>query len=116
MNEKDKKKMAAIMDKVLDFKMSKYQSVYLTHLAFRRYEVKKKKKKESMEESATRTMKHMPEICSQTDGLKHKKNVVETAASKSLEKLEEELHESNVKEELLRGDVIEDVVKYLIKD
>ena len=101
------------MDKVLDFKMSKYQSVYLTHLAFRRYEVKKK---ESMEESATRTMKHMPEICSQTDGLKHKKNVVETAASKSLEKLEEELHESNVKEELLMGDVIEDVVKYLIKD
>lgn len=117
MNEKEERMVAKIMGEVLDFELSKYQTLFLTQLAIRRYRVEKKKKKETLKESVTKVMERMPELCLATKGLEHKKNVVQTSYSKSLKKLEEELCDSHrISDKLLRGDVVENVLNYLINE
>ena len=116
MNEKDQLMVAKITEKVYDFHLSKYHHLFLLQMAIRRYELKRKKRKEDIEKTAMKIMKRMPELCKENEGLKHK-NIIQTSAKKSLEKLEEELCDSeNVEERLLRGPVIENVLEYLIEE
>ena len=117
MNEKEERMLASVMTKVLDFEISTYHTVFLTELAMRRYKVANKKKKETLEESATKTMKKMPDLCKKTEGLKDKKNVVETSAKRSLEALESELEGSKkISDKLLRGNIVESILSYLLDD
>ena len=117
MNEKEEKMLASVMTKVLNFEISTYHTVFLTELAMRRYNVANKKKKEKLEESTTKTMKKMPDLCKKTEGLKDKKNVVETSAERSLEALESEPEGSQkISDKLLRGNIVENVLNYLLED
>ena len=116
MNEKKEKTRDKIITRVLELGISKYQSLYLTELAFRRYEIASKNKKESIQESAREIMKRMPELCRKTEGLQHKKNVVETSSVRALEELEAELGDSKtISDGLLRGDIVRNVLGYLLE-
>ena len=117
MNEKEQIMVASIMTKVSSFGLSKYQELFLTQMALRQYEQKRKKKDESLEQTAGKIMKRMQGLCKKTKGLQHKKNVIERSPERSLEQLWEELCDSStVPEELLRGQVVENVMEYLLND
>lgn len=104
-------------DKSSSFGLSKYQELFLTQMALRQYEQKRKKKDESLEQTAGKIMKRMQGLCKKTKGLQHKKNVIERSPERSLEQLWEELCDSStVPEELLRGQVVENVMEYLLND
>lgn len=116
MNEKEQLTVAKIMEKVYDFHLSKYHYLFLSQMAIRKYELSRKKKNENLEKTAMKIMNRMPELCKKTEGLKHK-NVIQTSAGKSLQRLEEELCDSEtVPEKLLRGPVVENVLEYLLED
>ena len=116
MNEKEQMMVAKIMEKVYDFHLSKYHYLFLSQMAIRRYELSRKKKKEDIEKTAVKIMSRMPELCKKSQELKHK-NIILTSAKKSLERLEEELCDSEtVDEGLLRGPVVENVLEYLIEE
>lgn len=117
MNEKKEKTRDKIITRVLELGISKYQSLYLTELAFRRYEIAaSQNKKESIQESAREIMKRMPDLCRNTEGLQHKKNVVETSSVRALEELEAELGDSKtISDGLLRGDIVRNVLGYLLE-
>ena len=117
MNEKEQLMVAAIMTKVSSFGLSKYQELFLTQMALRQYEQKKKKKEETLEKSAEKVMKRMQSLCKRTKGLEHKRNIIERTPERSLDQIWEELCDSStVPEELLRGQVVENVMKYLLED
>ena len=63
MNEKDQLMVAKITEKVYDFHLSKYHYLFLLQMAIRRYELKRKKKKEEIEKKALKNKKRMPELC-----------------------------------------------------
>lgn len=116
MNEKEQMAVAKIMERVYDFHLSKYHYLFLSQMAIRRNELKRKKKEEDIEKTATKIMCRMDELCKKTKGLEHKR-VIQTSSRKSLERLEEELCDSEtVPEELLRGSVIENVLAYLLEE
>ena len=116
MNEKEQIVVAKIIEKVYDFHLSKYHYLFLSQMAIRRYELTRKKKTENIEKTAMKIMRRMPELCKKTEGLEHK-NVIQTSAAKSLQRLEEELCDSEtVPERLLRGPVVENVLEYLLED
>ena len=117
MNEKEELLVGRIMNDVLGMGLSKYNTLFLSQLALRRYKVEtKKKKSETLDESARKVMSRMPELCRKTKGLRHKQ-IIETSSSKSLSKLEEELCESlTIDEDLLRGDIITNVIDFLLKE
>lgn len=117
MNEKEQMKVAEIMTKVSSFGLSKYQEVFLTQMALRQYEQKRKKKEESLEKSAEKVMSIMQSLCKKTKGLEHKRNIIERSPERSLDQIWEELCDSTtVPEELLRGSVVENVMAYLLED
>ena len=109
MNEKDEAKVVSIIAKVLDMGLSKYHTLFLTQMAIRRYKIKTKKKQESIKKTAQKIMSKMPELCKKSEGLKHK-NIILT-----LERLEEELYDANLSEELLNGQILENVLEFLIE-
>ena len=112
-NEKEQIKVAEIIERVYDFHLSKYHYLFLSQMAIRRYELEKKGKTESIEKTAMKIMKRMPEMCKKDEGLKHK-NIIQTSSQKCLLRLEEELCDSrSVPEDLLAGPVIENVLQYL---
>ncbi len=116
MNEKEEKLVARIFSEVIDMKLSKYQSLFLYQLAIRRYKVNKKGKDETMDVSAGKIMKRMPELCKKTAGLEHKRNIVETSANKCLRNLDEELSNADLDEKFFRGDTVINVIDYLIRE
>lgn len=88
----------------------------MAQLALRRYKVETKKKSETIDESARKVMARMPELCRKTKDLKHKR-IIETSSAKSLAKLEEELCDSaSIDEDLLRGDIITNVIDFLLQE
>lgn len=116
MNEKEELMIGRIMNEVLEMGLSKYNTLFLTQLTLRRYKVENKKKKESLEESVRKVMSRMPELCQKNKELRHKR-IIETSASKSLLKLEEELCESmTINEDLLRGDIVSNTIAFLLKE
>ena len=117
MNEKEQMKVAEIMTKVSSFGLSKYQEVFLTQMALRQYEQKRKKKEESLEKSAEKVMSIMQSLCKKTKGLEHKRNIIERSPERSRDQIWEELCDSTtVPEELLRGSVVENVMEYLLDE
>jgi hypothetical protein len=114
MNEKDEAKVVSIIAKVLDMGLSKYHTLFLTQMAIHRYKIKTKKKQESIKKTAQKIMSKMPELCKKSEGLKHK-NIILTSASRTLERLEEELYDANIPEELLNGQILENVLEFLIE-
>ena len=110
MNEKDEAKVVSIIAKVLDMGLSKYHTLFLTQMAIRRYKIKTKKKQESIKKTAQKIMSKMPELCKKSEGLKHK-NIILTET----ERLEEELYDANLSEELLNGQILENVLEFLIE-
>lgn len=117
MNEKEQIMVASIMTKVSSFGLSKYQELFLTQMALRQYEQRRKKKEESLEQTAGKIMKRMQGLCKKTKGLQHKRNIIERSPERSLEQLWEELCDSStVPEELLRGQVVENVMEYLLNN
>lgn len=116
MNERDQIMVAKITEKVYDFQLSKYHYLFLLQMAVRRYELSQQKEEEEIEQTVMEIMQRMPNLCKQHNKLRHK-NIVQTSARKSIERLEEELCDSeNIDERLLRGPVIENVLKYLIEE
>ncbi len=116
MNEREELLVGRIMNDVLGMGLSKYNTLFLAQLALRRYKVETKKKSETLDESARKVMSRMPELCRKTKGLRHKQ-IIETSSAKSLSKLEEELYESmTIEDDLLRGDIITNVINYLLKE
>ena len=115
MNEREELLVGRIMNDVIGWGLSKYNSLFLTQLALRRYKVGTKKKNETLEESARKVMSRMPELCRKTKDLNHKQ-IIETSSAKSLAKLEEELCDSSIEEDLLRGDIITNVLDFLLKN
>ncbi len=116
MNEREELLVGRIMNDVLSMGLSKYNTLFLAQLALRRYKVETKKKSETLDESARKVMSRMPELCRKTKGLRHKQ-IIETSSAKSLSKLEEELYESmTIEDDLLRGDIITNVINYLLKE
>ena len=116
MNEKEQLMVAKIMEKVYDFHLSKYHYLFLSQMAIRRYEKSRKKKKEDIEKTAEKIMQRMPELCKRTKGMEHK-TIIQTSSEKSLQRLEEELCDSEtVPEELLRGPVVQNVLEYLLNE
>lgn len=115
MNEKEQLKAMKIMSRVYDMKMSKFQTLFLTQIAIRRFDVERKNKPESLETTVGKVMKKMPQLCLKTDGLRHKR-IMETSTKKALEQLTEEIFEADIEENLLRGDALENVIAYLLED
>lgn len=115
MNEREELKVANIMSKVLDMKLSKYHTLFLTQMAIRRYKKSMKGKQESIDKTMAKIMRRMPSLCKETKGLEHK-SIIETSSSKTREKLEEELSDAELPEELLNGELIENVLTYLLED
>ena len=116
MNEREELLVGRIMNDVIGMGLSKYNSLFLAQLALRRYKVETKKKSETIDESARKVMARMPELCRKTKDLKHKR-IIETSSAKSLAKLEEELCDSaSIDEDLLRGDVITNVIDFLLQE
>ena len=115
MNEREELKVASIISKVLDMKLSKYHTLFLTQMAIRRYKKQIKGKQESIDKTMEKIMRRMPSLCKETKGLEHK-SVIETSSNKTREKLEEELSDAERPEELLNGELIENVLTYLLED
>lgn len=115
MNEKEEILTTRIMSEVMDMQLSKYQSLFLYQLALRRYKIKKDKD-ESLDESICKVMKKMQELCKRTKGLEHKKNIVETSTEKCRRKLDEELSDAKLDDNFFRGDVVINVIDYLIRE
>lgn len=114
MNEKEQLMVGKIIERVYDLQLSKYHYLFLSQMAIRRYELEKKRKTESIEKTAMKIMKRMPEMCKKDEGLKHK-NIIQTSSQKCLLRLEEELCDSrSVPEDLLAGPVVENVLQYLV--
>lgn len=116
MNEKEEILTTRIMSEVMDMQLSKYQSLFLYQLALRRYKIRKKDKDESLDESIGKVMKKMQELCKITKGLEHKKNIVETSTDKCRRKLDEELSDAKLDDNFFRGDVVINVIDYLIRE
>ena len=112
MNEKEKILTTRIMSEVMDMQLSKYQSLFLYQLAL----IRKKDKDESLDESICKVMKKMQELCKRTKGLEHKKNIVETSTEKCRRKLDEELSDAKLDDNFFRGDVVINVIDYLIRE
>lgn len=113
MNKRETKKITQIMEKAYDFHLSKYHYLFLTQIAMRQYRLRENRKPETLEVTATKVMRDMPELCRKTKGLEHK-NIVETSAKRSLNRLEEELLDSDLSEKLQQGSVLENVLNYLL--
>ena len=106
MNEREELKVANIMAKVLDMGLSKYHTLFLTQMAIRRYKKSMKGKEESIDKTLDKIMRRMQSLCKETKGLENK----------SRAKLEEELSDANLPDELLNGEILENVLEYLVKD
>ena len=115
MNEREELKVANIMAKVLDMGLSKYHTLFLTQMAIRRYKKSMKGKEESIDKTLEKIMRRMQSLCKETKGLENK-IVIETSWNKSRAKLEEELSDANLPDELLNGEILENVLEYLVKD
>ena len=115
MNEREELKVANIMAKVLDMGLSKYHTLFLTRMAIRRYKKSMKGKEESIDKTLDKIMRRMQSLCKETKGLENK-IVIETSWNKSRAKLEEELSDANLPDELLNGEILENVLEYLVKD
>lgn len=115
MNEREELKVANIMAKVLDMGLSKYHTLFLTQMAIRRYKKSMKGKEESIDKTLDKIMRRMQSLCKETKGLENK-IVIETSSNKSRAKLEEELSDANLPDELLNGEILENVLEYLVKD
>jgi len=115
MNEREELKVANIMAKVLDMGLSKYHTLFLTQMAIRRYKKSMKGKEESIDKTLDKIMRRMQSLCKETKGLENK-IVIETSWNKSRAKLEEELSDANLPDELLNGEILENVLEYLVKD
>lgn len=115
MNEREELKVANIMAKVLDMGLSKYHTLFLAQMAIRRYKKSMKGKEESIDKTLDKIMRRMQGLCKETKGLENK-IVIETSSNKSRAKLEEELSDANLPDELLNGEILENVLEYLVKD
>ena len=115
MNEREELKVANIMAKVLDMGLSKYHTLFLTQMAIRRYKKSMKGKEESIDKTLEKIRRRMQSLCKETKGLENK-IVIETSSNKSRAKLEEELSDANLPDELLNGEILENVLEYLVKD
>ena len=115
MNEREELKVANIMAKVLDMGLSKYHTLFLTQMAIRRYKKSMKGKEESIDKTLDKIMRRMQSLFKETKGLENK-IVIETSLNKSRDKLEEELYDANLPDELLNGEILENVLEYLVKD
>ena len=115
MNEREELKVASIIAKVLDMGLSKYHTLFLTQIAIRRYKKKMKGKDESVDKTLEKIMRRMPSLCKETRGLENKV-VVEISSKKSRENLEKELADAKIPDELLNGELIENVLTYLLED
>ena len=115
MNEREELKVANIMAKVLDMGLSKYHTLFLTQMAIRRYKKSMKGKEESIDKTLDKIMRRMQSLCKETKGLENK-IVIEPSWNKSRAKLEEELSDANLPDELLNGEILENVLEYLVKD
>lgn len=115
MNEREELKVANIMAKVLDMGLSKYHTLFLTQMAIRQYKKSMKGKEESIDKTLDKIMRRMQSLCKETKGLENK-IVIETSWNKSRAKLEEELSDANLPDELLNGEILENVLEYLVKD
>ena len=115
MNEREELKVANIMAKVLDMGLSKYHTLFLTQMAIRLYKKSMKGKEESIDKTLDKIMRRMQSLCKETKGLENK-IVIETSWNKSRAKLEEELSDANLPDELLNGEILENVLEYLVKD
>ena len=115
MNEREELKVANIMAKVLDMGLSKYHTLFLTQMAIRRYKKSMKGKEESIDKTLDKIMRRRQSLCKETKGLENK-IVIETSWNKSRAKLEEELSDANLPDELLNGEILENVLEYLVKD
>ena len=119
MNDSEMKMIARIMNQVLGWGLSRYNTVFLVELALRRKraeETETETETETIEISAQVIMSQMQEICKNTEGLENKR-VIETSSRKSLLRIEEELADSTtIKEELLRGNIIVNVLSFLLEE
>lgn len=84
--------------------MDNYHTIFLTNMVVR----KQSHPNEKMDEIATKVMKLMTKVYG-------KKNLIETSARKSLNRLEVALDRSNVPNEWLTGQSVSHVVKKLVK-
>lgn len=115
MNEREQLKIAQIMERAYDFHLSKYQYLFLTQMAIQMNELKYEERKENIEVIAAKVSNQMPSLCKADVRLRHK-NIVPTGAARSIQNLEEELHVADISDEMLRGDVLENVLDYLLDD
>ena len=117
MNDSEMKMIARIMNQVLGWGLSRYNTVFLVELALRRKRAEETETEtETIEISAQVIMSQMQEICKNTEGLENKR-VIETSSRKSLLRIEEELADSTtIKEELLRGNIIVNVLSFLLEE
>lgn len=112
MTPKEKRQISnAIMEEIMELHLSSYHTIFLANMILEQVEHPSKK----INELAEVVMKIMPNKY-------HKKRVIETSAKKSLEALEEELHdctrlleisdEENV--DLFLGKAVKNIVLYFV--
>ena len=113
MEKEEKDMVAKLMGKVMQLGLSWYHQLFLAEMAIEQYDAKETK---TQGELATIAMTRMPELCQRSK--EHaKRRIVAISADRSLERLEEELHASAaVPEDLLLGDVIQNVLDFLLEE
>lgn len=113
MEKKEKDMMVKIMGKVMQLGLSWYHQFFLAEMAIEQYDAKGTK---TPEELAAIAMAKMPELCKRSKEHENKR-IVLTSSARSLERLEEELHDSSgVPEKLLRGDVVKNVLDFILEE
>ena len=102
--------MMKIMGRIMRLGLGWYHNSFLAVMAIEQYDAHGTK---TIEELAKIAMEEMPQIGKESKG----KKIMPTSTAKSLERLEEELHDSSgVTEKLLRGDVVRNVLDFLLAE